>query len=470
MANIAIVIGNSQYENLQNLECCSADIAAISDLLGATQKFEKVHVVENKNSSDLKDAIRKAVEKGNSYGEIFFYFTGHGHQESGEFFYCATNFNAIRPNETGLSNSDLHGLLKAGNADLVVKVIDACSSGQLLVKADGAFMISEKDGFASLVQIASCLDSQNSLAGDPLSQFTEKFRSAVLRPQSGEVFYSEIISTLRDEFLNNNSQTPHFVTQGTGRDQFVADATLLNGIRDKLATERAEPETSSELNSITPALTVTEKLRLVEEHFIDRPAAENAIETLFVKVRGNIEAAEFSDGCYSCEFVEHSDFQEENTRNFIVNVLSREDRPDKYVTAEITREKRRRTGLSGIAQLTNPLGWLVEGDDYAKNYDLELNCSISKVQLKVTLNPSFRSLRKIELVVSCAPSLEWCYIFAMLRSYKLNDWDSYDAEGKELNRDWYMHGWNVDLDSCASSIVAKLTGAVAAHIDSVVSE
>lgn len=470
MVNVAIIIGNSQYENLPDLECCSADVVAVGDLVGATQKFEKVHVIEDKNSSDLKDLIRKAVDKDISYGEIFFYFTGHGHQVPDEFFYCATNFDAKRPNETGLSNSELHNLLKAGDADLVVKVIDACSSGQLLVKADGAFMVSEKDGFASIIQIASCLDSQSSLTGDPLSQFTDKFRNAVLRPKSGKVYYSDIISTLRDEFLSNKSQIPHFVTQGTGRDQFVSDAAFLNGIRNRLADELTEPETSSALDLTIPALSLEEKLRLAEDRFTDRPTAENAIETLFAKVREKIEAAKISNECYSYEFVEHSDFEEESTHNFIVKILSREIRPDKYVTAEISKQKRQGSSLDGVMNATRTLRWMMEGDSYAENYDLELNCSINKVQFKATLTPSFRSLRKFELVISCAPSLEYCYVFEMLKSYVLNDWDSYDSRGKELNRGWYKLDWDDGLDGCASSIVLELTDAIHSHVESVISE
>ena len=43
--------------------------------------------------------------------------------------------------------------------ELVVKVIDACSSGALLLKSDGSFLPSNKNGFKNLIQISSCLDS-----------------------------------------------------------------------------------------------------------------------------------------------------------------------------------------------------------------------------------------------------------------------------------------------------------------------
>jgi hypothetical protein len=75
----------------------------------------------------------------------------------------------------------------------VVKVIDACSSGVLLFKTDGSFLPTNKQGFKNVIQIASCLDSQSSLTGDPLSLFTDKFLHAALRKTEGTVYYTDII-------------------------------------------------------------------------------------------------------------------------------------------------------------------------------------------------------------------------------------------------------------------------------------
>ena len=77
-----------------------------------------------------------------------------------------------------------------------MKVVDACYSGALLVKADGSFLPTSKNGFKNLIQIAACLDSQNSLTGEPFSIFTEKFRTAALRKLDGPVYYSDIVSVL----------------------------------------------------------------------------------------------------------------------------------------------------------------------------------------------------------------------------------------------------------------------------------
>jgi hypothetical protein len=212
MTNVAILVGNSQYRHLTDLPCCNDDVLCIKELLEAKAKYAAIELIENMDADELKSRIRTAIDNVSLIGELFFYFSGHGYQHEDEFYYCATNFDAKRPNETGLSNSELHTLLRLADAELVVKVIDACNSGTLLVKADGGFVTQKNHGFKNLIQISSCLDSQNSLTGDPLSVFTDKFRASALRKLQGIVYYTDIIYALRDEFLQDNEQTPFFVS------------------------------------------------------------------------------------------------------------------------------------------------------------------------------------------------------------------------------------------------------------------
>src|SRR5580692_9873895 len=221
MTAIAVLFGNMSYQNLAKLECCEADLAAMRELLEATQKYETIEVILDTTADEMSERIRAALTQDVPIEEIFFYFTGHGVQQEDDFYYCGTNFDKRRPNDTGVSTDALHQLLKLANAELVVKVIDACNSGTLLVKDGAGFSASAKHGFRDLVQISSCLDSQNALVGNPLSVFTDFFRRAVLRKKEGVIYYTDIIGTLRDEFLNNQSQTPYFVSQSDAREVFV---------------------------------------------------------------------------------------------------------------------------------------------------------------------------------------------------------------------------------------------------------
>ena len=138
----------------------------------------------------------KRIGKNISTKELFVYFTGHGFQHERDFYLCASDFDAKRPNATGLSTDELHALLRLAKADLVVKVIDACNSGILLVKDEATFQSHEKQGFKNLIQISSCRENQYSLTGESLSVFTEQFRGAALRKHEGTVYYTDIVNSL----------------------------------------------------------------------------------------------------------------------------------------------------------------------------------------------------------------------------------------------------------------------------------
>jgi uncharacterized caspase-like protein len=102
VANIAIIVGNVHYDRLDALDCCGNDVHAIKDLLDATEKFDSVDVVLDADSAHLKDRIRAAVDAQKSIAEVFFYFTGHGHQHDSEFFLCATKLRLQTTQRNGI--------------------------------------------------------------------------------------------------------------------------------------------------------------------------------------------------------------------------------------------------------------------------------------------------------------------------------------------------------------------------------
>ena len=395
--------------------------------------------------------------------ELFFYFTGHGGIQENEFYYCATDFDTKRPNTTGLANEELHILLRQANADLVVKVIDACNSGVLLVKADEVFATRQDHGFKNLIQMSSCLETQDSSGGNPLSLFTEKFRSSVLRQEEGTVYYTDIICDLRDEFLHDD-QTPHFVTQGTGWEQFVDDARRLDALRTKLmvvAQPSAQLDSVDSQNSLTPPSLQT-LLEDAEREAATRDRIGSFVTAFFNKVICEVQKQDFSD-FFDLSFVEHSDFVEPTAEGFIIRVLSKENRLDEFVTATMTRERVSNPlhRLGAVAML----GMFPSDQSYRNVYDLCLNCTMEKAQVKISFTPKYRSLRKIALVITCAPSLQKCYVFELASQHSLTDFDEFDAEGQEVNRRWYKLSWSQNTDGVVEKIVTKLHEIVRDHLE-----
>ena len=464
MANTAILVGNSRYRSLSELSCCHEDLLAMRELLEAAEKYSEIEVIEDTDADKLKSRMRAAIDKNQSPEELFFYFTGHGCQQEDEFFYCATNFDSKRPNETGLSSNELHTLLRLANAQVVVKVIDACNSGTLLVKADGRFPSQHKHGFENLIQISSCLESQNSLTGEPLSIFTEKFRASALRKNEGVVYYTDIINILRDEFIQNNDQTPFFVSQGTGREQFVDDAKRLGNLRAKL-TARTESSLQSESEDQQTLPTVPSLQTLLEEaerHAATPERITSFVDTFFDDLIEKVSNDEFSD-FFDLDIAEHSDFMEPTAEEFIIRVLSRESRSDEFVTAAIHREEIRNPLHTRTEALSEALLGIQKR--YQDVYDLRLNCKMKRAQLKITLTPKYHSLKRLVLAVTCAPSLENCYVFEIGTQHSLQDFGEFDVEGNKVVSRWYKFHWAEHTDGVVAKIASKLDELVRKHLE-----
>ena len=461
MANIAVLVGNSQYRFLRNLSCCHDDLLAMRELLDATKKYSEIDIIENTDSDALKSKMRDLIGKYQTTEELFFYFTGHGYLQEDEFYHCATNFNSKRPNETGISVSELHTYLRQVNADLVVKVIDACNAGTPLIKAEGEFVQQQKDGFKNLIQIASCLQFQNSFTGEPLSIFTEKFRTSALRKEKGVIYYIDFFTTLRDEFLQNNDQTPYFVSQVTGKEQFVDDAKLLDMLRDKL-TVKTESSTQSESVDQQTLPTVPNLQTMLKE--AERNAATpekimSFVNTFFDDLIEKVSSDESSD-FFDLVIVENADFSETTAEAFIIRVLSKESRSDEFVTAKISKEEIH----NPWKQLVGSLAALMY-QRYRDVYDLRLNCSMQRAQLKITFTPKFHSLKQLVLVVTCAPSLQYCYVFEVVSQHSLKDFGEFDEEGDEVIRRWYKFRWSDNTDHVVTKITLKLYEIVQEHLE-----
>lgn len=106
-----------------------------------------------------------------------------------------------------------------------------------------------------------------------------------------------------------------------------------------------------------------------------------------------------------------------------------------------------------------------QSDAGVSHYELNLNCELEKAQLKITLTPKFVSLKRFVLVVSCAPSLEVCYVMEMLTQHSLRDWGVFDSEGSEVVRRWYKVKWTDPCDSLVDKIFDKLQSAVQESVD-----
>lgn len=468
MTSIAILIGNASYSRFDDLPCCLEDVEAIRLLLEALGRYDEIVVITDADADAMRRGVRSALQVDGAVSEVFFYFSGHGGVVADDYFYCGTSFDAGRPNETGVSESDLHQLFRDSSPKLLVKVLDACESGTRLVKNIGSPPPFLQKGLDNVVQLASSLHDQESFGGEHLSRFTRAFCEAATRRKTGPIYYADIVNTLRDDFLEDETQTPYFVLQGTARELFIEDASRLDvfkaafdarwGDEDEAGPDNPE----AEAESAAPPLSLVEKLEAAEARMATPTSAKALIDSVFDGVILAIGDDAFPE-LFTHETIEHRDFEEPTATDFIARILAKEARRDSFVHADVRIERPKRspweTRLMGAFD--------VFSKDAEEIIELELNCSLERVQLKITLTPKFQSLQRFVLVLTCAPSLETCYVFEILTRHALSDWSSYAEEGQEVVRRWYKLGWEQDTAGVVSKIRAAFVEAVENYIANV---
>ncbi len=438
--NVAILIGVSSYENTTDLKCCRNDAAAMEELLAATQKYSAILKLVDENAQTIKNRLSEFFDANKNIEEAFFYYSGHGYVQNREFFFCPSNFTSSQPNETGLSLKRLHDLLRGSKAQTVVQVIDACYSGINLIKKDYD-PLDQPAEFRNFIRIASCLEAQESLTGDPLSEFTDAYINASISKVSGAVYYQDIADRLSDEYADNSQRRPHFIFQSTGRDIFVPDAAVLNSIRSLRGWEPTAElsEESDKRVDTEEKISLVERLKSLEETFVSREDAEKFISTLKADIQASVGASDDIEALFEQEVSSGYKYfrLDEGDVEQVVRIIEGEKRFDRFVTAKSTYIKPKRgLGLAGVLR--------TDFDPYAEGYfeySLELNCDLDDLLIQVHLAPKFRALPKFQLTLAIIPSIDICYIFSFVSVHRLTSWNQYEHDKDRSAWKWFKADW-----------------------------
>lgn len=101
------------------------------------------------------------------------------------------------------------------------------------------------------------------------------------------------------------------------------------------------------------------------------------------------------------------------------------------MTATVTRELKK-SPTTALDRLLPAYNLYRRDEEWVENYHLKLNMKMRSAQLRIELKPKFTTLRKIVLVVTCAPSLERCYVFELATSHQMIDWGLFAPNGEEI--------------------------------------
>jgi hypothetical protein len=103
---------------------------------------------------------------------------------------------------------------------------------------------------------------------------------------------------------------------------------------------------------------------------------------------------------------------------------------------------------------------------YDEEWYLRLNVTMERAQLKMTFTPNFANLQQIKLVVSCAPSLDVCYIFEIATQHMLRDFGRYDTSGPEVSRRWWKRVWADGTGTVVEQISTRIAEVVRQQLES----
>jgi hypothetical protein len=99
--------------------------------------------------------------------------------------------------------------------------------------------------------------------------------------------------------------------------------------------------------------------------------------------------------------------------------------------------------------------------------ELELNCRMERAQIEVVLTPRHRMLQRLVLVLTCAPSLERCFVFERLTRHQRSDWEDFESGGREVTKRWYEMAWDDDLSHVVEKVASNVEEQARTHVEAV---
>lgn len=429
MQNIAILVGvpNSDCRNFDPLPACENDVFAMRELLEATHKFNKVTPLVGVTSRDLENYLKDIAEGSSNIGEIFVYFTGHGHSTKDDFYWVMRGFDSESPRSTGVSREALLSILRTVGASVTVIVQDACYSGQSLFKglADQTL-----PALSNLIQFSSSIANEVTPSGQMLSPFTDYFIEAATTVKTeGLIDYLEITQRLND-LLEQNKLEPHLGYQGKTRQVFCEDASLLASVREKYllpVDDNEEVAATGETDIRNTALATLSRASL---QMTKRRDVKKLIDTVNSKVKDVILANDEILQTFELSTTSLDSYYEVAHEKELWQSMKQVPQWDQFVSLDHGREKVRQLKFMAFDSIYEP--------EYRDYYHVTLNADLENVYQVFYMNPKFEVLRQQKLEILFAPTIFETYAFSRLGVSGLKSWGSYSEDAS-------MTSWSRDI-------------------------
>ncbi len=222
----ALIIGNNDYEKLEDLENAVNDAKDLEKVLKEKYGFETTLRIDKK-SGDIVDEIINFTKNREKNDNILIYYAGHGQlvkkQKRG--YWLPTDAGPTQDSKW-ISNLNIKDLIAASDAKHILLIVDSCFAGSLM-RGSGENKSVEKLTETSIKRLQKKKtrlvmtsggnervadgigDSKNSVFAEPLIK--------ALKENNNVIRSIELFQTVQNYVINNAEQTPnHSLIHGTG--------------------------------------------------------------------------------------------------------------------------------------------------------------------------------------------------------------------------------------------------------------
>lgn len=394
MKNVAILIGNFEYCTLSKLNFCKNDMDLMCKILDLSKKF-KIYEFRNYESGQLKSELSRTIEglENSNINELLFYYTGHGLFKE-QFYYLPVNFDEKSFNTTSLSSYELDTMLKSVNAKLVIKIVDACQSGQQYIKDIARDYIEKafnKSFFNKCYFFLSSMNNQSSYGNEKGSYFTNAITQSILTHKIDSIRYMDIISYVADYFAGKSDQNPLFIQQANATEIFLDKLDVIqNSFKDDNAVINHEAEINHQIEN--NKIDMAEQLKQLSKEYISKDKAQENIKYIFDEDRVK-EMFVSMESIYNIEIEEYNDYNikniaklygeiEKNKENLFICLEYKEE---SYTTTEwVLKKKKPRNGIEAMFGLGN---FLNNNEEYEEKEVQKYRDVVNSIKLKDEILP-----------------------------------------------------------------------------------
>ena len=156
----ALVIGISNYSNLQKLNFCKNDGKEIYEVLSSLgyEVSDKFRLVGEAKGEKVRDSIYDFFDNINNNLDdtLLFYYSGHGvPDDDGDIYLASSDTDPDKPYRRGFSFEELRKMIQKSISDKIVVILDCCYSGSAKISKGheedaakiGQITINEKSSF-----------------------------------------------------------------------------------------------------------------------------------------------------------------------------------------------------------------------------------------------------------------------------------------------------------------------------------